>query len=255
MSDKKVKIFLSPANHYKRYALEGRTEKEQMDKLAPLLVSELEKYEGAEVYLTTVYSEDRSYTGRPEEARDLGCDLYIALHTNAGGGRGKGACAFYHPEYPLSEKLAREVVLALNAVCPIKSNRAKQPAIYPWDRNEWNLGELRIPAAYGMAPVLIEHEFHDIKAGAAWIVSSLPVIAEADAKAIAAVLGLKRKRDLGDVNGDGRVSAADAAEILRYDAGLIKLDAEEKAAADANGDGRVSAADAAEILKKDAGLR
>ncbi|MBQ4648914.1 MAG: N-acetylmuramoyl-L-alanine amidase [Clostridia bacterium] len=249
MTDIKHKIYVSPANHYKPYAIDGYTEKEQMDKLAPLLVKELEKYKGVEVFLTDIYNPDRSYTGRPEAARNLGCDIYVALHSNAGGG--KGACLFYHPDYPLSRLMALAVVGALNDICPIKSNRAVQPAIYPWSRGQWNFGELRLPASYGMAPILIEHEFHDTKEGAAWLISSLPEIAKADADAIALVLGLEKKKVKGDANGDGTVNSLDAAAILRYDAGISNLTEEQKTIADINGDGTVNSLDAAEILKQD----
>lgn len=247
MENKSYRIFISPANHYKPYIIGGYTEKQQMDKLAPLLVKELESYEGAVPMLTEVYNNDRSYTGRPEEARDKKCDLYVALHTNAGGG--KGACLFYHPDMPLSKTVALSVVKELNRVCPIKSNRAVQPAIYAWDRQVWNLGELRVPAAYGIPPVLIEHEFHDTVEGASWIVSSLETIAKADAASIASALGLKKKGLSGDVNGDGEVDNLDAAQILRYDAGLTEFSEEQLKRADYNGDGMVDNADAMQILK------
>ena len=57
----------------------------------------------------------------------------------------------------------------------------------------------------------------------------------------------------GDVNGDGLVSAADAALILRYDAGVIKLDDAPLEAADWDGDGEVTDMDAKAILKYVAG--
>jgi len=252
LEDKTYRVYLSPANHHKKYAIDGYTEKEQMDKLASILVNELEKYEGIETILTSVYDVDRSYTGRPEDALRQNCDIYVALHSNGGGGR--GACVFYHPDYPLSKTLALAIVKALNAVCPIISNRAVQPAIYPWSYTEWNFGELREPASYGMAPVLIEHEFHDTVDGARWLIESLDTIAKADASAIAEALGLNIKSSLGDVNGDGKVNSLDAAAVLRYDAGLQQFTDEEKAAADINGDGTVNSLDAAQILKHDAGL-
>ena len=252
MNKKTHRIYLSPANHYKQYAVAGFTEKEQMDKLAVLLVKELEKYEGAEPVLTNIYDIDRSYTGRPEEAQRLNCDIYVALHSNGGGG--KGACVFYHPKFELSKKLALSMVKELNAICPIKSNRAVQPAIYPWSYNEWNFGEVREPANKGIVPVLIEHEFHDTVEGAQWIIDNLDAIAEADARAIAAALGLKLKEVPGDVNGGGEANSLDAAQILKQDAGLASFTEEQLAAADVNGDGMVNSLDAAQILKHDAGL-
>lgn len=250
MNKKTHRIYLSPANHYKQYAVAGFTEKEQMDKLAVLLVKELEKYEGAEPVLTNIYDIDRSYTGRPEEAQRLNCDIYVALHSNGGGG--KGACVFYHPKFELSKTLALSIVKELNAICPIKSNRAVQPAIYPWSYNEWNFGELREPAGNGIAPVLIEHEFHDTVEGATWLIQNIKQIAKADATAIANALNLKRKSKLGDINGDGEVNSLDAVAILRCDAGIVQLDEAQKATADINGDGKVNSLDAVAILKMDA---
>jgi SpoIID/LytB domain protein len=59
----------------------------------------------------------------------------------------------------------------------------------------------------------------------------------------------------GDVNGDGLISAADAALILRYDAGLIDWPDNDPRfeAADMDGDDQVTALDAKAILKSVAG--
>ena len=57
----------------------------------------------------------------------------------------------------------------------------------------------------------------------------------------------------GDVNGDGLVSAADAAMVLRYDAGLMDLSDPQQDAADMDGDGQVTSMDAKAILKYVAG--
>lgn len=247
--NKPFRIYLSPANHPKPYALQGYNEKQQMEKLSALLAERLEEYEGVEVVHTTIYNRDQSYTGRPEEALSKGCDLYVALHSNAGGG--KGACVFYHPSMSLSKTVALSVVKELNRICPIKSNRAVQPAIYAWSRQCFNFGELRVPAAYGIPPVLIEHEFHDTVEGAGWIVSSLEAIAEADASSIAGALGFKKKAVKGDVNGDGVADNIDAAQILRYDAGLTDIPKNRLSAADYNGDGEVNNLDAMQILRAD----
>ena len=108
-----------------------------------------------------------------------------------------------------------------------------------------------MPTSYGIPPILIEHEFHDTVQGAEWIVSSLAEIAKADAAAIASALGLEKKAVKGDVNGDGLVDNIDAAQILRYDAGIIDLPKDRLAVADYNGDGFVDNMDAFQILKDD----
>ena len=60
---------------------------------------------------------------------------------------------------------------------------------------------------------------------------------------------------LGDVNGDGNVSAIDARWILQYAAMTRDFDDKQFAAADVNGDGKVSAMDARWVLQAVAGTR
>lgn len=58
----------------------------------------------------------------------------------------------------------------------------------------------------------------------------------------------------GDVNGDGRVNAKDAAAVLRHAADLEKLTGDALTKADTNADGKINAADATVILMISAGL-
>lgn len=58
----------------------------------------------------------------------------------------------------------------------------------------------------------------------------------------------------GDVDGDGRVTAADARLILRRAAKIIKFTMEQDALADVNKDGEVTAMDARIVLRVSAGL-
>lgn len=60
---------------------------------------------------------------------------------------------------------------------------------------------------------------------------------------------------LGDINGDGKITAVDARIILQNVAGLTTLDNKQKEAADVNMDGNVTAVDARIILQVVAGLR
>lgn len=57
----------------------------------------------------------------------------------------------------------------------------------------------------------------------------------------------------GDVNNDGYTDSLDAATILKYDAALIDLSAEQMVVGDFNEDGYVDSLDAASILKYDCG--
>lgn len=67
-------------------------------------------------------------------------------------------------------------------------------------------------------------------------------------------LGIKKPLVKGDVNGDGKKTAADARKVLRASAKLETLTEEQKKAADVNDDGNITAADAQRILKDVAGV-
>ena len=54
---------------------------------------------------------------------------------------------------------------------------------------------------------------------------------------------------MGDVDGDGKVTAADARLILRRAAKLIKFTMEQDALADVDDDGKITAADARKVLR------
>ena len=58
----------------------------------------------------------------------------------------------------------------------------------------------------------------------------------------------------GDVNGDGKITAADARTILRAASKLEDLDEIQKENADADNDGKITAADARKVLRNSAGL-
>lgn len=63
-----------------------------------------------------------------------------------------------------------------------------------------------------------------------------------------------RKSPLGDVNGDGKISAVDARMILRHVAHVETLTLSQMANADVNGDFKITAVDARRVLRMVAGL-
>ena len=60
---------------------------------------------------------------------------------------------------------------------------------------------------------------------------------------------ITKKSIIGDVNGDGVISIADATTLQKYLANIVDFDDEQLAVADTNGDGSVSIADATQIQK------
>ena len=63
------------------------------------------------------------------------------------------------------------------------------------------------------------------------------------------VFGSAQAASAGDLNGDGKITAADARLTLRAAVGLDQLSGEKKTLADVNQDGKVNAADARKILR------
>ena len=59
---------------------------------------------------------------------------------------------------------------------------------------------------------------------------------------------------MGDVDNDGKITAADARIVLRFSARIGELGEQEQAAADVNNDGKVTATDARYILRCSAHL-
>ena len=57
-----------------------------------------------------------------------------------------------------------------------------------------------------------------------------------------------------DVNGDGKLTTADARDALREAVGLEDLTAAQKTKADVDGDGNVTTSDARDLLRKATGL-
>ena len=54
---------------------------------------------------------------------------------------------------------------------------------------------------------------------------------------------------LGDVNGDGKVTAKDSLLIQRYTVNLVQFDEDQLKAGDVDGNGKVTNADALNILR------
>ena len=188
-------IYLAPANHYNDYCIAGYDEKTQCEKLAKIIAAKLAEYSGVTVKYTTVFAESRDYKGRPEEAAALGADYYIAVHDNAYDGKHSGAQAFYHPSSAVSKKLANAVTARLNAVCSVTPT-FPNPSRSGMDAfNGAGYGEIREPYTRGIAPLIIEVNFHDYEPSARYLINNQDEQATAIVEAIAEVLSLTKTQD------------------------------------------------------------
>lgn len=190
----KPKIYLSPSRQPRNLYAHGNTnEEKEMVALSRIIKRILEEKFQCEVHLATL-TLDIGAEGRPREAKEKNCDIYLAVHSNAGGrGKAQGAVALYHPRRPDSKILGEYLVMELNGICPFRSNRAEdlQDGMAAFEGKGY--GEIRVPAKLGMTPVLMETNFHDHAGIAKWIIDQKEAIAGAYVRALARFLKLEEK--------------------------------------------------------------
>ena len=191
-----MKIYLSPSNQpNNRYAVGNTTEKIEMEAVAARVKTILDRDYTCETVMATL-SMGIGSNERPLEAKNKGCGYYIAIHSNAAGSspsNATGAVAFFHPDSAKSRALATSAVNELNAVCPIKSNRASHVASGMTQFNGSGYGEIRSPMQRGVVPVLIEVNFHDNPVTARYIIDNKDQIAAAIVKSLVTTLAIGRK--------------------------------------------------------------
>jgi len=197
----KIKIYLSPSNQpNNKYCIGNTNEKEQMEDLAKRIKSMLDSEYECETVMATL-SLGIGMEGRAREAKNKGCDVYLAIHSNAGNGKSTGAVAFYNPGSVSSRILATNIVKELGAICPIKSNRGISVASGLEQFNGKGYGEVRNPGGLGLIAVLAETDFHDNPHTAKWIISSKDAIGRAYVNAIVSTFNIARKKETATVDG------------------------------------------------------
>lgn len=112
------------------------------------------------------------------DANNWGADWYVALHSNATGGKApaRGMEVYAHAPGGKGEKLARAIYKRLEPVTPTGDRGVKF----------YNFAELR---RTNMPAVLIELDFHDNTGGADWIRGNLEVAGRAIAQGICDMAG------------------------------------------------------------------
>lgn len=181
-----MKIFISPSNQpANMYNGVRISEKENCEAIATLVKMEMDKYKVTS-RLATFHA---WYGNRPSEAQTFGAELYICIHTNAGGGgNGSGAVVFYNNAR--TQAIAMKLVDALNAISPIKSNRS----VSIENKVGW-LAEMTIPNKNGMDVLYIEVNFHDNSKIAPWLVSAREIISKTITETVMASYSIDKKVD------------------------------------------------------------
>lgn len=188
------RIYLSPSNQpANRYCVGNTNEKVEMEAVAKKIKETLDdEYECETVMATLHLTVDAE--GRAKESKDKGCHIYLAIHSNAGGGgTASGASAFFHPESDKGKLLAANAVKELNAICPVKSNRKCPVESGMKQFNGIGYGEIRNPSRLGLVSVLVETDFHDNPNTARWIIDNKDAIARAYANVLAGTFNIGKK--------------------------------------------------------------
>ena len=216
------KVYLSPSKQpHNIYATGNTNEEKEMVEVSKLLKRVLEEEYGIETVLSDL-SLDIGRNGRPKEARDKGCSIYLAIHSNAGGsGKAKGAVALFHPASKDSKALGRILVEELNSICPYGSNRSEPLVDGMRAFQGKGFGEIRTPYEYGMTPVLMETNFHDHMDIAKWMNGNKEVIARSYGRALAKFLQVGKKTENDPIK-DPVSKAADESALYRVQVGAFR---------------------------------
>jgi len=190
---KLLKIYISPSKQLNNSYIVGNTnEQAEMEDLASRVAAMLNNEYECEAILATL-SLSRHEDGRPLEAKNKECDVYIGLHSNAGGGNSSGAIGYYNIDSPTGKTLATNIVNELNSIDPVKLNRPSQLVNGMNMYDGVGLAEVKHPSNYGMIAVLMETEFHDNPVTANWILTHKYAIARAYVNGIVNTFNINKK--------------------------------------------------------------
>jgi N-acetylmuramoyl-L-alanine amidase len=165
-----TKIFLSPSTQEHNAYKGGGNEETEMRLVVNAAVPYLKKA-GYEVKVGGTASASANVT----EGNAWNPDIYIAVHSNAGGG--DGTVTFYHSDSPKGKDLAGHLQAVMAPLSPGKDDGVKA-----------NDGLIEIHGPHAPA-ALIEVGFHDNAAESAWIKANETTIGKALAKGILAYYG------------------------------------------------------------------
>ncbi len=186
----KIKITLDPGHvkDYNRFTyFSNYSEGTQMWKLACELKKELESYGFVVVTTRPKVTDFLEVAERGQLAGNNGSDLFLSLHSNAGGSSASGVEIYYsmsdQNNKVLSDKLGKAIAKTMGTSFNGSKNRH-----YPGATGVDYYGVCRNAAFYGCtAAFLVEHGFHTNYSESSFLKnsSSLKKLAKAEAKVIA----------------------------------------------------------------------
>lgn len=174
-------IYLSPSNQNHNEYVNGGTEAYYMNQIALAMVPYL-KASGVGYVMADM---DTNLYHRAQQSDAAGCDLYLALHSNAANQMRRGTIAFYKKGSSGGARFAQTVASNLGLISETPDEIITQ--YDPWEPGEKGFIETREPKA---PSVLLEVAYHDNVADANWIKGNLGAIAKNLAQSVTDYLGI-----------------------------------------------------------------
>lgn len=173
-----ARVFLSPSTQDKNVGVGNYgTERYRMNQVTDYAQQALQSA-GVEVFRN---DPTKSLSDAIKYGNSLDVDAYVAIHSDAGGGR--GPTMLINGNRKNSQNLASAVYAEVAAITPAKGRGQKV---------RMDLGEIRSPKA---PSCLIEVSFHDNIADAEWIITHMPQLGTAIANGILTFLSMPKVTD------------------------------------------------------------
>lgn len=170
------KIYLAPSNQTaNKYSYGSTNEAVQCQAIADKVKALLASYDCE----CKIGAATETIQTKAANANKWGADVYLSIHSNAGGGRGTEV--WYNPNKSGSKNFAQAIYNQIAKVSPGGDRGLKSSTAYL---------DVKCP---DMACCLCEMEFHDWSTGAKWIVENKDAIAAAFVAGLVSYLGLKKK--------------------------------------------------------------
>lgn len=172
------KIYIAPSRQTaNKYCVGNTTEAVQCEAIAKLIPDLLKNYD-CEV---KVGERAKTIQEKAKEANEWGAEVYLSIHSNAGGG--KGTECWYGNNHTDSKAFAQAIY---DVIAPISTGKDRGL------KKSTSFVECNSPT---MPSCICEMDFHDWKDGAEWIINNHETIAKAFAEGLIKYLNLKEKKE------------------------------------------------------------
>ena len=222
----------------------SRREKDDTLRMA-LAVGKLLAAQNVEVKYARTDDSNPLLRTRTNDSNQWGSDYYLSIHRNSFDGAATGNEIWVIRT--ATDATVSKAAQILDAVCQADglANRGVK-------RGAPSYNDFAVNRDTNCPSALLEMGFITSATDNRALDSRFDAIAKAIAQSLCNIVGVSYQEAYlpGDVDGDGKVTTADARLALRAAIGLEKLSEDAKKAAHMSGDGEITTADAREILQQ-----